>query len=97
VPTNAPASALAFGIASVLSDEKRVRGLSGQQIAELTGLTQTQVSRWLNAKVDISVQDLIALCDGLGMDFREFLASARRRAGEYELTTSVAESSSPDA
>jgi transcriptional regulator with XRE-family HTH domain len=84
VTTNAPASALAFGIASVLSDEKRARGLSGQQIADLTGITQAQISRFLNARVDISVQDLVALCDGLGLDFREFLAKSRDRATAYD-------------
>jgi transcriptional regulator with XRE-family HTH domain len=82
--TNAPASALAFGIASVLSDEKRARGLSGQQIADLTGITQAQISRFLNARVDISVQDLVAMCDGLGLDFRDFLAKSRDRAATYD-------------
>jgi transcriptional regulator with XRE-family HTH domain len=82
--TSAPASALAFGIASVLADEKRARGLSGQQIADLTGLTPFQVSRWLNAKVDISVQDLVALCDGLELDLRDFLAKSRDRAAAYD-------------
>lgn len=97
MPTNAaPASALAFGIASALSDVKRARGLEQQEIARLTGLSQAQVSRWLNGLRDISVADLLALCDGLGLDVREFLATARRRAGEYELMTSIAESSTPE-
>lgn len=82
--TSAPASALAFGIASVLGDEKLARGLSGQQIADRTGITQAQVSRFLNAKVDISVQDLVALCDGLGLDLRDFLTKSRDRAAAYD-------------
>lgn len=94
MPTT-PASPLAFGIGSALADVKRERGLSGEQIAELTGHTQSQVSRWLNSRVDISAGDLIDLCDGLGLDFREFLDTARRRASEYELRTSSPESSTP--
>ena len=84
----APASPLAFGIASVLTDVKRERGLEQREIARLTGATQAQVSRWSNARVDISVQALIDLCKGLELDLREFLATAQQRADDYERRTS---------
>lgn len=95
--TSAPASALAFGIASVLNDVRVERRLTGLEMERLTGLDQTQISRWMHAKVDISAVNLLTLCEGLGLDAGEVLKTARRRAAEYELRTSVAESTTPDA
>lgn len=83
-----PASPLAFGIGSVLSDVMRERALNGLEVAGLTGLDSSQVSRWKNGRVNISVEDLIVLCDGLGLDLREFLTEARARAAAYEARTS---------
>lgn len=93
--TSAPASPLAFGIASVLTDVKIERRLTGLEMERLTGLDQTQISRWMHAKVDISAANLLTICVGLGLDPCEVLAAARRRASDYELRTSVAESTTP--
>lgn len=92
-----PASPLAFGIASALNDAK-LEGVyrTGTEAAERSGLTASQISRWENAVVDITVNDLWTLCAGLGLDPHKFLEAARKRASEYELRTSVAESTSPE-
>lgn len=82
--TSAPASAFAFGLASVLNDTKVERGLTGLEMEALTGIDQTQISRWLRAQRDISAVNLMALCAGLGLDPAEVVTAARRRAQEYE-------------
>jgi transcriptional regulator with XRE-family HTH domain len=80
----APASPLAFGIASVLSDFKREHGLTGQEMAKMTKLDGSQISRWLNARRDITAGDLFTLLDGLGLDYGKFIETAQQRAREYE-------------
>lgn len=89
---------LALGIGSVLSDLKRQRGLSGVRLAELSGLTQSQISRFEHGKVDISVTDLLALCDALEIALEDFMAEARRRAATFTaggLRMAVSESVTP--
>jgi transcriptional regulator with XRE-family HTH domain len=80
----APASPLAFGIASALSDARRERRVTQTKLAELSGVPAYQISRFEGAWTDVSVSDLLALCDALGVDFKLFLETARQRAAEYE-------------
>ena len=89
------ASPFAFGLASVLSDIKRERRLSQLDITKMTGFTQSQVSRWLSGSQDIKAADFVTLCTALGLDMAEVSRLARQRAHDYELRTSVAESTTP--
>lgn len=89
------ASPFAFGLGSVLSDVKRERRLSQLDIAKMTGFTQSQVSRWLSGSQDIKASDFITLCEALGLDMAQTSRAARQRAHDYELRTSVAESTTP--
>jgi transcriptional regulator with XRE-family HTH domain len=91
-----PASALAYGIASALNDFKLEHPYTGVALAAKTGLDPSQISRWENARVDISVRDLKVLCAGLGIDWHAFLDDAEERAARYELRTSRPESTTPD-
>lgn len=51
-----------------LRDQMREREISPTQLAELSGRNISQVSRWLNNKVEMTIPTLLMVCEALDLD-----------------------------
>lgn len=71
--------ALSHHIAGVLRAEKARQRISQVAIAEATGISQSQVSKLLAAKVAPTVDELVALCRVLGLGYLDVNVEAERR------------------
>ncbi|GAB3884397.1 hypothetical protein GCM10028802_33280 [Terrabacter terrigena] len=62
----------------VIEEERRARGIGQAQLAEAVGVSQSQVSRILAGKRPATLNELLALCEAVGLP----LSETARRAGE---------------
>lgn len=83
--TSNGASTLTQAIGEILRAEAGRLGLSGNKIAQQTGLPQTRVSLTLGGKKTPKVDDLAMICAAIGIDMRTVLAEALKRADGSEL------------
>ncbi|QIM19912.1 helix-turn-helix transcriptional regulator [Phycicoccus sp. HDW14] len=64
-----------------IDDARKASGMSQEQLAELIGVSQGQVSRMLAAKSPASLAETIKLCDAVGLDLAAVVARAESSAG----------------
>lgn len=86
----------AVALAEVLTGARLKAGASGtpmtqERLAELSGVSQTNISRTLNAQRETPARELLALCRALAIDPTAVLEEALRRS-EADLTTSTSRS-----
>lgn len=91
-------------IAGVLRAEQARSKIGQQAIADATGISQTQISKYLNGKSSPNVDELEAICRALGLDYINVVIEARQRElremglsnGERaELDAAIAERTTP--
>ncbi|KZM34561.1 helix-turn-helix domain-containing protein [Oerskovia enterophila] len=73
-------TALTRAIAARLSVEREQKGINQTDLAKSAGLSQPKVSRLLTGKYAFYIEHFVGICDGLGLDCAEVLATARRAA-----------------
>lgn len=56
-----------FVVIQALIDARKASGLTQRQLAQITGLHQSDISRLENGNCNPSIRTLVRLADGLGM------------------------------
>lgn len=63
---------------SNLSYLRKSRGITQQQLADLSGVDRSSISRYENGDVEIPITQAMRLCDALGMPYAEMLGEDLR-------------------
>ena len=74
--TKPPPGELTKALAAILSSSLADRGKPQQWLAERSGISQRQVSRYLAGRVSPTVDQVDAMCFALGIDFIETITAA---------------------
>ncbi len=66
-----------FSIIRAMAEARRSRGITQEQLSQLTGIAQSDISKIENGNANPSIKTLQRLADGMGMRLKlEFLAKA---------------------
>ena len=63
-------------IAAALEDGRQAIGMGQQQLADLIGVSQSQVSRMLSGERPLTIPELLKMCDALHLDAATVIAQA---------------------
>lgn len=64
-------------IAATLSAAVQARGLTQQEVADIIGQSQKQVSRYLRGEVVLDVEELSVICQFLDLDMSELIRESQ--------------------
>lgn len=67
---------LALRVAAILDAESKAQGLSQPKLEAITGISQSNLSLYLNGKRTLDVDQLQALCDALGLNIEDVVSRA---------------------
>ena len=63
-------------IAAALEAGRAAKGMSQSALADLVGVHQSQVSRMLSGERPLTIPELLKMCDALGLNAADVIASA---------------------
>lgn len=73
---------ISTALATIFRAEMARQQIKQTQLAAMTGLSQSVISRRLNAKDSLDIAEADAIIDALGMDWTETMAEAFKDAAE---------------